>query len=326
MMNFMSTTTRQYHHNFNSPEKIENVVDFCENLGVVYHQQDVAEHFDCAVKTLYNHTQDKVIWPMPGLSNARITDRVCQQRMDYSNELLDARTGRIKKRFGRIAMIDHSWFSYYGGNRAHLRQARRKRGGRKITPKYRSLSNPKVHCMVLVHLRGVKLFRHATKRKKKKKRRSGNIYENFVIKNRKINAKEWIRGARAIVVGECKKYNIKTVIMDCVKVNHCKAVVKFLKQNGINVYPSSGHGHRVKGGYPTYSPQLSWLDENILPVVKIDIHKKLRNVATNRNKKVVLYNMLPKFIEKNKYANIAKKAVKNYPTILKHVIDTNGRF
>ena len=130
------------HESFNTAEKRENVIDRCEALEDGFHQPDVAEEYGCSTSTLYRHTSitrhpnDGVNWRIALLSNSEVKEETYQRRESYAHAVYDHRTGRVKRRFGKIAHLDHSWISWYGGNRSHMRQARRRGSRIKLRPKF----------------------------------------------------------------------------------------------------------------------------------------------------------------------------------------------
>lgn len=304
---------------------VEDAIDVCENLPDGYHQPDAAEQLGCCTKTLYNHTNPKahpqgVIWRIPALYNSEVKAKTFEQRREYAVEMRDGRTGKLKKKYKQMAHADHSWISWYGGNKSHMRQARRRRSRRGVRRIYRNMANPKIHCLFVAHKNGIHVFRHARRLPKTTNR--GNPNERFTIKNMRVGAKEYKRALKMSVNKVLKENGVKVLVLDCVRVNHCKGVRKCLKNGpGVKVYPRAS---KVKGGYPPYSPMMSVLDEDFLPIFKEDVHKLCRNMRTRRNRIVKLYNLIPKLIRRRKYQNLAKKAIRNYHKRLQRAIDTNG--
>ena len=163
---------RKTHSSFNTASKINDAIKICEDLKDGHHQKHAANQLNCSISTLYRHTTKRVTWRIPPRRNVGFDNKLKKKRTAYSKYLLN-KNGRLKSKYKNPTFIDHTMVSFYGGNKTHFRQCRRRGSKKKLRAMPKSMHNPKIHCMGVANKKGVGIYRHAKKYKIKKGKYKG---------------------------------------------------------------------------------------------------------------------------------------------------------
>ena len=104
---------------------------------------------------------------------------------------------------------------------------------------------------------------------------------------------------------------------DCVTVNRAPDVIAAFKEFGIEVYPSNGRGHYVRGGQAPYSHETNHENGSMLGTFQDDLAKRMRDldsIATH-TRVAQLYEEIPKLWRSAKYRRMAVKAGNSFAGI-----------
>lgn len=317
---------RPPHTAFATEEKLEEVYDQIEAAPMGVHQTDIAESLGCHVKTLYNHTHDEITWRVPPDEDVvRDLDALAVKRVEFAEAGLTPR-GKLKKKFATGSHLDHKWFKKYGDNRSQNRQGRRKGSLVPVQGIQTAQNTPKVHCMAIANAKGTDMFRHG--KIVRYARKEGRRLENIPV-----DGEEHCRGVRAMAIPFMQKTGSTCIFMDCVRVNHCPQVVETFENAFIEVWPSAGYPHNVKGGFPPTSHILSILDgwlfspgQSQFSAYFKDYLKSLRETGEEilDSEEVLLYKEVLKFWRRKPMQIKAAQAFDDYEGRLHEVIRTNG--
>jgi len=118
----------------------------------------------------------------------------------------------------------------------------------------------------------------------------------------------------------------KVAVMDCVNLNHCAAVVDAFKKGGIEVFPSAGYPHRVRGGYPPYSHDLSILDAALFRPFQSQLANMYLelNYTDSKTALAAFRDMITPLWESEKYRTMAAKAVEKQRDVLLKIVASGG--
>ena len=312
---------RPIHAAFATESKKEEVVDYCLNLPMGYHQDDVCEYFDIdSVKTLRKHTKNDINWVYAPKEHYRDNDEVKQKRIDFANWCLTP-GGRLKKIVKDATFVDHKMVHFYGLNKRHFMQAKR------IGDDYSNLDphDYSTHDIGLMayfacNRKGVAAFIHSKKRRKKKGR-------GFMVEiNNNIDNTDVIDAFKKEFISFMQSTNSNYVIADGVKCQHKKSVYDYLGGYDIKVHPSACKPNNIRNGYPPYSHCFMPLDHRVFAPYQAEIYQVVRDEWDKYpySRHLFLYDKIKKIYETDKYMMIAENAIANYAKVCKDVIKRGG--
>lgn len=317
---------RPKHEAFANEQKLEEVYDMIESAPMGVHQTDIADDLGCHVKTLYNHTHNEITWRIPCDDDVvRNLDELAEKRVEFAEAGLTPR-GKLKKKFATGSHLDHKWFKKYGDNRTHNMQGRRKGSLVPVQGIPKAQNTPKVHCMGVANSKGTDIFRHA--KIVQYARKDGRRLENIPV-----DGEEHCRGVRAMATPFMQKTGSTCIFMDCVRVNHCQQVVETFENAFIEVWPSAGYPHNVKGGFPPTSHVLSIMDGWLYSPGQDQFSKHFKGYMKSLrdsgetivdSEEVYLYKEVLKFWRQKPMQMKAAEAFEQYEDRLHAVLRTNG--
>ncbi len=120
-----------------------------------------------------------------------------------------------------------------------------------------------------------------------------------------------------------KKTRSSTLVFDCTNVYHNEKVYNKLKAHGIEPYPSAGHTHRVKGGYPPNSHE-TMPNEGFNYDFKELVRKNFNALDKNRKNMNSFYNTIKKTAAKCP-KSLAIAHIKKLPHMMAAIIEKNGK-
>ena len=126
-----------------------------------------------------------------------------------------------------------------------------------------------------------------------------------------------------MIIPFMKNTNSTEVIFDCTNVYHNKDVYELFESEGIDVYPSSGYGHNVKGGYPPNSHE-TMPNEQMHNDLKQDVYKKFNAVRSSRRKMTALHRIVKECAAEFPVAK-ARAKIDNLPSIFEAILARNGK-
>ena len=311
---------RPTHPSFDSEEKIENVIEDVTNWGIGYHRQDALDKYNCSKNTFRRHTKDKIVLVLPPKEHAYDNEEVKRKRVQFAKFCL-TRLNNLKRLIRNATFVDHKYVGFYGLNRTHARQYKRiGETYENVEPLDYELHNPSIMAYFACNRNGVKVFIHATKRRK----RRGQGYT--VDKRSSIDSDDVIEAFDEEFVAFMQQTNSNYVIADGVKIQHTQSVKNFLRENDLQMHPSNCHPHNTANGYPPYSHCFNPLDYRVFAPFQREISQlcRERNADSDDTKYVYLYDIIKSTFETDKYANLARDCINNYGNICKNIIQRKG--
>ena len=160
---------RPPHPAFSTEEKRNEVFEYALDLPLGHHQKDVMNRFNIRSKnTLYKYTKNDISWVFTPRQHANDNEEVKQKRIDYANWAITA-TGRPTRKILKATFVDHKLCTFFGLNKMHNKQAKRKGAGYETLDHFDYLlKNPCLMVYFACNRNGVASFIHANKRRKKR--------------------------------------------------------------------------------------------------------------------------------------------------------------
>ena len=312
---------RPIHPAFATQQKKEEVIEFACNMGLGYHRQDVMDEFGIkSHHTLKKHTGDEIEWVLSPGQHANDNADVKRKRVDYAEHVL-TRTGQLRRKFKNATWIDHKKVCFYGLNKSHWKQAKRK-GQDKSNMETISYehNNPYLMTYFAGNRNGVACFTHANKRRKK--RGSGYMCDTW-----KINADDVIEAFDGEFIDFMNVTDSDYVIADGVRLQHTQEVRDHLNDHDIDLHPSACLPHDRQDGYPPYSHPCMIHDHRAFAPLQKDIAIECKDNYDGSNgdtKQAFLFDIITDIWESDKYIDICSKAIDDYADTMHQIIEKEG--
>ena len=304
---------------FATPAAKRQAIELMENLPMGEHLPDAAAQLNCSISTVKRHTKGLVTWRSPPLQDALgNTAVVHEKRLNYAKKQLTPAM-KLRREMANATHLDHKQVHAFGLNRSHQKQCRMKGSLKPMRPKLKQNFNPKVHCLFAANSVGTEVHIHAKEVDFIRK-------EGTHVAHEKVNAVTMAEAVTQTIVPFMKKTRSHLVVLDCVNVNHCKAVIQAFKAGGIRVYPSAGAPHNKENGYPPYSHDFSILDGCLFRPFQSDIAERFYQLEPEKNRSSLcaLIDMIPEVWRTDKYCRMARTALKKQAKVMAKIIDSGG--
>ena len=123
-----------------------------------------------------------------------------------------------------------------------------------------------------------------------------------------------------------RRTNCPVVFMDAACVNHCPAVRKAIKEEGLRRIKSAGKGHNAENSSPPTSHDTSIFDGNLFATLQNEASRLTLQLPEDpkKSKTVQLMEVTEKLWKSKKYKEKAFAAMKKLPNALKAILDVDG--
>lgn len=307
---------------FSTVSRKRKSIDILENLPLGEHLPHAAKKLKCSARTIQRQTRKDIKWRSPPEVDFRgDSKRVRVVRFEFAKRCLTP-GGKLKTIFANATFIDHKQVHAFGLNKSHQRQARRIGSKKPLRPIAKANFNPKIHVLFSCSRFENNLYIHAER--VPYVRKSG-----FHLKHETVNRITLAHAITSTIAPAMKKVGSKLAVLDCVQLNHHKDVIDAFKKFDIAVYPSGGHPHNVKGGYPPYSHDCSPLDAWLFRPYQSQIAmfckaKSGSQAASEAPMMLTLMSKIPKLWKSKKYEELARDAVAKQARTLKSIVLNRG--
>eukprot|EP01084_Bolivina_argentea_P160567 279600_1 len=318
-------TGRPIHPAFATEEKTEEVIDYCLNeMDIGDHQLDVMEQFEIkSAKTLRKHTKKIISMCYAPKKNAKSTEDTCQLRIDFINRITTP-TGQLTRKFAGGTHVDHKKAAFYGNNKRHTMQYKRKGDDKsKMIPYNYELNNPYLMTYFAANKGGVTCYIHANKRLKK--RGVGEIVDCWNVDSDDV-VQAWEDEFLDFMDSTEQYTGHRLVICDGVSMQHCPAVKDFFEDNEIELFPCARDEH---GGYPPWSHPCSILDRDLFGPYQKDLSAAAKLDYPNYNSREYsklcwLFDNITPIWETDNYVEKAAHAIDVYHDYMQQILDNDG--
>jgi len=324
---------RPPHSAFDTPEKVDTVIQYCLDLLPGEHQKDVLEQFDInSVNTLYKYTSPRLSWVYPPRMHVNDNAAVEHTRLNFAHWATTAKGNPIMK-VRNATFVDHKMVKYHGLNKRHIMVAKKKGGKLEhLEPQHVQLNqqhNPGLMTYFAANKNGVSSYIHAFKRPKKTRKADGAE----MVDVWKVDKDDCMEAFDRNFLTFMKETDSDFVIADCAAMQHCAEFVDFLSDNHITMHPSAAMPHNIKNGYPPYSHPFMPLDYRVFAPYQQDISKQckvfdltrtFKPAMENDTRQALLHGIINKTFETDVYKKLAADAIKNYGKTCMEVIAREG--
>ena len=310
---------RPKHPSFANEEKTEEVVQYCIDLPMGYHQQDVCDEYKCNKKTLRKYTSSQISWVYSPREHLNDNDEVKQKRLNYANFCLTAQ-GRCKQKIQNATFIDHKMVTFFGLNKRHWMQAKRKSDDySNLDPMDYLLKNPQLMSYFACNRGGVSVYIHANKRPKI--RGSGDTVDFW-----NVDYEDVIEAFDNEFIDFMNATNSNYVIADGIKMQHRDEVVQHLEKHDIQIHPSACKPHNILNGYPPYSHIFMPLDYRMFAPFQKSICIQCRDMPESYtdSKLCFIYDIIKPTWETDANIDLAENTIRNYANVCHEVIRRRG--
>ena len=322
-INHRKRSGRPQHKSFTTRNKKDGVVDYCLGLPMGYHQKDVCDYFEIGcTKTLRKYTNKDISWVYSPKEHWNDDLDVKRKRINYANWCLTP-SGKLRKKVRNATFIDHKRCCFYGINKRHSMQAK-KRGAdyMELEKQNYDLYNPSILVYFACNINGTSLYIHGNKKRRKKSNR--HFIKSWTIDQDVLEAFE------EKFMDFMKKFQSDYIIADGARIQHTQQIVDYLQDNHIAIHPSACKPHNILNGYPPYSHTCMPLDFRAFAPLQQELSWKCKNEyqeyyeETGNDKTCFIYDHVSSIWETEKYHELCRNAIMSYGDTIQQIINYEG--